>query len=520
MSLRISHVAHGFLSRPVLDVSTLVWQCLSPFPPPPPPPIHSLPAELVREIVRVCCQNCGEIILPFPHPPSPAVCLSQFCSTWRAAAHSERALWQEFRVNMPDDLTAGQYEALMNFIANGAPQNVSSLSLRQGAYRPRYENTVLPVVITHARCLQSLSLNFPGQAVEQLFATAALPFDNLQTLSIAIRVVGEDDIYFLQTPAEYVTKMFTNTPVLTSVTLGYDLLMPITFDAFPLEAWNLPWAQLTEFHAPNVWIEVIGFFTIVDLCPNLVGCVLTVDAQGAEDPETDDKRITLVHLRKFHITFLELYSWVWTNLNLPSLVDLKIATFRDATIWEQEEFQEFMDRSQFSLTRLALCFGFLNVIDALIEILDATPALQDLTLCWTRLPGDEWYDEEGVVTPLTDYLTYHISMPVRLPELQKIRIDATPESVAMLVSRCCAPGAALKEVVLCAEQPSTCETLFAAEIDAMRAGGATVVCEPMIFPPEKIYDPIYREDSSDEGTDPPSVNSEPEVLYPLTYVPP
>ncbi|KAJ6505787.1 hypothetical protein C8R47DRAFT_1315964 [Mycena vitilis] len=487
---------------------------------PRPPPIHSLPAELVREIVRVCCQNCGEITLPFSHPPPPAVCLSQFCSTWRAAAHSERALWQEFRVNMPDDLTAGQYEALMNFIANGASQNVSALSLRQGAYRPRDKNTVLPIVITHARCLRSLSLNFPGQAVEQLFATAALPFDNLQTLTIAIRVVGEEDIGFLQTPAQYVSNMFTNTPVLTSVTLGYDLLMPITYDAFPLEVWNLPWAQLTEFHAPNVWIDVIGFFAIVELCPNLVTCVLTVDAQDAADPETDDKRITLVHLRKFHITFLELYSWVWTNMNLPSLVDLKIATFRDATVWEQEEFQEFMVRSQFSLTRLAFCFGFLDATDALIEILDATPAVQELTLCWTRLPDDEWYDEDGDVTPLTDYLTCRTNMPVRLPELQKIQIDATPESVAMLVSRCRAPGTALKEVVLCAEQPSACETLFEAEIDAMRAGGAKVVCEPMIFPPERIYDPIYREDSSDDGSAPPSVDSEPEIaLYPLTHVP-
>jgi hypothetical protein len=86
---------------------------------------------------------------------------------------------------------------------------------------------------------------------------------------VAIRVADENDVFFLQTPEEHASKIFTEAPMLTRVTIGYNLLMPITFGAFPLDAWNFPWSQLTEFHAPNIWIDAIQFFTIVEDCPNV-----------------------------------------------------------------------------------------------------------------------------------------------------------------------------------------------------------------------------------------------------------
>ncbi|KAJ6556251.1 hypothetical protein B0H19DRAFT_1262340 [Mycena capillaripes] len=480
---------------------------------PRPPPIHGLPAELVREIVRLCCADCGEIVLPFTQSNQPAVCASQFCRRWRAVAHSEGALWREFRVDLPDDLTDGQYEALMNFIANGALSNETALVLRQGAYRPPQLNPLLPIVVSYARSIRSLSLNMPGQAVGEILTTAAFPFYHLQTLAVAIRVAEDNDVLFLDTPEEYVSKIFTDSPLLTRVTIGYDLLMPITMKTFPLDAWNLPWSQLTEFRAPNVWIDAMQFFTLVESCPNLVGCELTVDAEGADDPENDDARITLAYLHKFHIKFLELYGWVWSNLTMPSLVDLKIATFRDENLWEDDVFDAFMARSVCGLTHLALCFGFLDTIDAMLRILDAAPNLEELMLCWTRLPGIE--EEDWDVTPLMDYLSGS-----RLPSLRRIQIDATPESVGMLLSRCHTPGSVLNEVVLCAVQPSSCEALFAVEIDAMRVAGMLVVCEAIEFPLKQIYDPNYRDDTSDEGEDSPplSEDSEPEG-YPLTGIP-
>lgn len=233
-----------------------------------PPAIHTLPTELVREIVRACCDSYADITLPFPDPKPPAIPLSQFCSRWRAVAHNEPALWRNFRVDLPDELHGGQYEALMNFLANGAPANSTCLWLRQGAYRPPDLNPLLPIVVSFAHCLRFLSLELPGQSVEQLFSTSALLLHHLERLSVAVRVTDEKDISFLETPDDHVSQIFTAAPLLTGVTIGYDKLMPITLPSFPLSPWHFPRSQLTEFDASNIWIDVNQFFFILD-CPNV-----------------------------------------------------------------------------------------------------------------------------------------------------------------------------------------------------------------------------------------------------------
>ncbi|KAJ7225110.1 hypothetical protein B0H12DRAFT_277305 [Mycena haematopus] len=245
---------------------------------PQPPAIHTLPTELVREIVLACCDACTEIVLPFPTPKPPAVSVSQFCTRWRAVAHNEPTLWQNFSVDLPDELNGGKYEALMNFIANGAVGNRTCLVLRQGAYRPPDLNPLLPILVSYAPCMRSLSLNIPGQTFDQLFASSALPLRHLESLSLAFRVQNENDFSFLETPGEDSTDIFAprpktdifaETPLLTRVTIGFDELMPITFPQFPLDAWNFSWSQLTEFNAPNIWIDVIQFFNIFSVCLNV-----------------------------------------------------------------------------------------------------------------------------------------------------------------------------------------------------------------------------------------------------------
>ncbi|KAJ7327841.1 hypothetical protein DFH08DRAFT_1084572 [Mycena albidolilacea] len=477
-----------------------------------PPAIHILPTELVREIVRACCDSYVDIILPFPDPKSPAIPLSQFCSRWRAVAHNEPALWRNFRVDLPDELHGGQYEALMNFLANGAPANSTCLWLRQGAYRPPDLNPLLPIVVSFAHCLRFLSLELPGQSVEQLFSISALLLHHLERLSVAVRVTDEKDISFLETPDDHVSQIFTTAPLLTGVTIGYDKLMPITLPSFPLSPWHFPRGQLTEFDASNIWIDVNQFFFILD-CPNLVTCIMTLDAEGGEEPETDDKVVTLAHLRTLHLTFLELYSWVWSNVTLPSLVDLKIAAYRDETAWEDDEFLDFMARSGCSLTHLALCFGFLDVTDAMIRIFDQAPELHELALRWTRLPGED--DADPDAGPLMDYLAFHPHTRVNLPSLRRICIDAAPESLRMLVSRCRAPDSALREAVLYAEQPSTCEALFTAEIGALQSAGVAVACERTVFQLREIYDPVY---ASSEAPSPSSWADSDTEIYPLLEI--
>ncbi|KAF7341764.1 F-box domain-containing protein [Mycena sanguinolenta] len=497
---------------------------------PRPPAIHALPTELVREIIRAGCDDsCAEITLPLPIPKPLAVSVSQFCARWRTVAHREPALWQNFCVDLPDELHGGKYEALMNFIANGASKNRTSLILRQGSYRPLNLNPLLPVLLTYAQCMRSLSLNIPGQTVSQLFGSSALPFHHLETLSVAVRVEDENGFSFLETeeyqdefplpetPKHHIARIFARTPLLTRVTIGYDKIMPISWPPFPLDSWNLPRSQLTEFNGSNIWIDANQFFNIIGSCPNLVICVLTVDAEGADDPENDEARITLAHLRKFHITFLEHYSWVWSNLNMPSLVDLKIATYRDTTEWEDDVFEEFMLRSRCSLTHLTLCFGFLEIVDAVMRILDSAPDLQELTLRWTRLPQAD--DPEWDVASLMEYLSFHTPSTTSLPNMHRICIDAAPESVRMLVSRCHGTDCALRHVVLYAQQPSTCEALFRADIAMIRAAGATVLCEQIVFPLREIYDPLYNYNPSVGARTPsPSTHSEVDLaeVYPLT----
>ncbi|KAF8172934.1 hypothetical protein K438DRAFT_1772367 [Mycena galopus ATCC 62051] len=181
------------------------------------PAIHIIRTELVREIVRACCDGSVEIILPFPDLKPPAVSVSQFCSRWRTVAHSEPALWQKFRVDLSDELHGGRYEALMNFIGNDAARNKTCLVLHQGEYRPLDLNPLLPILVSYARSLQSLSLNIPGQTFEQLFPAAALPLSHLEALSVALRVRDEKDISFLEIPEDVSAKIFTNLSTISNL---------------------------------------------------------------------------------------------------------------------------------------------------------------------------------------------------------------------------------------------------------------------------------------------------------------
>ncbi|KAJ7893041.1 hypothetical protein B0H13DRAFT_1886534 [Mycena leptocephala] len=151
----------------------------------------------------------------------------------------------------------------------------------------------------------------------------------------------------------------------------------------------------------------------------------------------------------------------------------------------------------------------------MVRILDAAPDLEELTLCWTRLPGHT--DDDWPVGPLMDYLTADTGTSASLPSLRQIKVDTSPERVRMLLSRCRGPDPALKEVVLCAEQPSSCEVLFAVEIGAMKEAGVSVVCETIVFPLEEIYTPNY------EGADSPPSSATSGLhdaeVYPLIYIP-
>jgi hypothetical protein len=47
-------------------------------------------------------------------------------------------------------------------------------------------------------------LNIPGQTIGQLLTTTALPFNNLQTLSVAMHVVDEKDVLL----SSYIGKLY------------------------------------------------------------------------------------------------------------------------------------------------------------------------------------------------------------------------------------------------------------------------------------------------------------------------
>ncbi|KAJ7251450.1 hypothetical protein C8J57DRAFT_1238775 [Mycena rebaudengoi] len=173
-----------------------------------------------------------------------------------------------------------------------------------------------------------------------------------------------------------------NTPKLTCLIIGLNTWIPTLPNGFTPRRWNLPWAQLTEFHAPNVWIPRILCITVLEEGINLEVCVFNSEDDGEPDV---DGFITMPKLRELHMTMICVHSVFWEWLTLPKLVDLSITALEKGDeSFEPKAYLDFAQRSEFALTILALRFDFTIHDPFIIDLLSRSPTLKELTSQGTR----------------------------------------------------------------------------------------------------------------------------------------
>ncbi|KAJ7110590.1 hypothetical protein C8R44DRAFT_743058 [Mycena epipterygia] len=112
------------------------------------------------------------------------------------------------------------------------------------------------------------------------------------------------------------------------------------------------------------------------------------------------------------------------------------------------------------------------------------------------------------ISSLTEALIYDPPHEEALPKLQKIQIDATPESLEMLQSRCVIrpdnARSALREIILYVKEPFDPDVLFATEIRDLRTTGMNVSLQAMDFygadqlPLDSLQDFDFEETSEGE----------------------
>ncbi|KAJ7664988.1 hypothetical protein B0H17DRAFT_1143466 [Mycena rosella] len=468
---------------------------IAPAPHPTPTGIHILPTELITIVLDALCSDARyRIVLPPPGPGVGVLCFSQVCRLWRNIACNCPSLWTKYSFDFHPRWTRLQFKALVRALRKFIPRaqtHATNFIIAQTSPSPHISPAhFLEFLATFAPCLGALELRVCISIAAAFGAAPAIPFEKLRQFRMQMCPTGADmGQPLLLHHFPNTTNVFAAAPMLTDVGIAYDGWWPLHLPVLQLREWNFPLHQLSKFQAPNVYIETVDCIQVLTHCPNLVQCFLSCDGPDSRPLPDVETPCILQHLHLLHFTFRSLHSEFWDYITAPNLRDLGITTLSDdngGAEWDNTRFMSFHQRSGCSLATLVLEFDFTAIVDAIIDILEVSPALYCLELRWTQL----YFEPDIRIARLLDWLSVHPGRPLWLPNLGYMRLDATEDSLRMLQSRCIPPVAEvgwvgaqtpLECVRLVAEEPFDHRTLFATEVAALRAAGIQVDFECMDF---------------------------------------
>ncbi|KAJ7673949.1 hypothetical protein DFH06DRAFT_1467320 [Mycena polygramma] len=421
-----------------------------------PRPVHTLPAELVSLIIDCLFPPPTPIVFPNrPLTGKDIIWFSQVCGCWREIAHSHPKYWMTYTLDLGSvDRTPGAalyfLETLQNFIARAASMPLA-FTIIHGDY-VHGRSIFVAILSAYSLRLHSLDLDIPQETANELCTSSSPPFDELTRLSISVRTHDDRDVVWadLHNASDNILGV---SPLLAHLTIGQRDWLPKYPPNLDVDAWAPPFAQLTSFRAPNVWMatrHVQQLFTecvqvgstSIGIVPALTNIQLVVcDIRMDEcDPRIHDplnsSAIVLPNLQSFTVHFSELYAGFWNQITTPALRTLSITSMYDEAFdnWPHDEFMAFKRRSRFVLEDLSLRFDFSAATDGIIELLHGSQELERLVLRWTgcmSLPREEIF---GLLTKLG--ADPGRGGPPWLPNLRILALDATEESVEMLRARC------------------------------------------------------------------------------------
>ncbi|KAJ7785008.1 hypothetical protein DFH07DRAFT_934915 [Mycena maculata] len=396
-------------------------------------PIDRLSPELFSMVTELLCDG-AVIELPSPPHPGPPVVCSQVSGRWRNFVHGQPRLWKRYRLYLKERQQFDSLTSLLEeFLEYSQPTVEFSIGLSPLAGKLG-ERVLRNIIAKHSRRIEVLVLHVPQVMARVLCTAPAMPFDRLRTFEILMPRNPGTRPALDSNGADL--NLFAAAPIVTDITLGFsDGLLRLP--GLRVGQRNLPLAWLRVFCAPRVWMEALESVRIFRGCPQLEECTLFCevyhDGQDFNNIRADSP-VIMQYLRRLHVTFRLLQAFPWHYITTPNLVDLSVTGLsdNDYTDWPEGTFMSFRLRSRFALTSLALRFDFSEQVDAIIRILETTPELKLLELRWTQM-----YDEATEdISRLLKYLARRADHPLSLPDLRRIHIDATEESVQMLRSRC------------------------------------------------------------------------------------
>ncbi|KAJ6477919.1 hypothetical protein C8R47DRAFT_1075262 [Mycena vitilis] len=433
--------------------------------------------DFPNELVSLLIENLSPstIVLPTRNrTQTDIVGFSQVCARWRAVAHSNHSNhWTTY--------------AIGTFIARaGTGGNLTfSIIHLDHPHTPLHGQIFHAIISTCAGRLFSLQLDVPHEIVNNLCHQSPSPlFPSLAHLAIIGRSQYGQNIAWTQ-PLAGGFNILRASPVLANLTIGSGEFAPEDL-ALNLAQWAPPWAQLTSFCAPNVWIRTRDVLTLFAqgvhysradrVSPKLTTCDIRVDD---EDPSVGYQNSPPTLLRDLHtlsVYFRALYPSFWEDFDAPNLRVLAITSMYDSDEmgWGQDEFMDFKERSDFALEDLSLRFDFTANIDGIIAILNSSPALHRLVLRWTGWMAGP----HGDISPLMNRLRVDQRM-LWLPNLRVLALDATQQSMTMLQSRCAVQPL---DITLYKEAEVTFHPpLSRGKVAALRAMGCSVLEDEMDF---------------------------------------
>ncbi|KAJ7673678.1 hypothetical protein DFH06DRAFT_748748 [Mycena polygramma] len=324
-------------------------------------------------------------------------------------------------------------ENLRTFIARAGATGKIGLSITHPdhPHTPLQHQIFHAIISTYAGRLFSLKLDVPHETMNDLCRHSPSPlFPSLEHLAIIGRSHHGRNIAWTQRAGGF--NILRASPVLANLTIGSEEFAPEDLN-LNLTHWAPPWARLTSFRAPNVWIDTRDVLVLFAQCVQLTTCDIRVDDQ---DPsvEVDDSPPTLLrNLHTLSVQFRVIYPSFWDEITAPNLRVLVITSMYDSDEmgWGQEEFMDFKERSDFILEDLSLRFDFTANIDGIIALLNSSPALHRLVLRWTGWMAGP----HGDISSLMNRLRGNQGV-LWLPNLRVLALDATQQSMAMLQSRC------------------------------------------------------------------------------------
>ncbi|KAJ7657620.1 hypothetical protein DFH06DRAFT_1196824 [Mycena polygramma] len=470
-----------------------------------PRPVHTLPAELVSLIIDCLLPPAA----PISFEPNRSrtgkdiVWLSQVCGSWRQIAHSHPKYWTTYTLDLGSThwTTQGALSflgTLQDFVARAASMPLRFTIVLNNCVGGR--NIFDTILSTYSRRLHSLALDIPYETANELCTSSSPPFDELT--SLWIRIQTHDDLHVAWADLRKTgDNILGVSPVLAHLTIGRRDWRPMYTTYLNVDAWAPPFAQLTSFRAPNIWMAAPHVEQLFTECVQLTVCDIRMDEQRLLSA------IVLLNMHSLTICFRALDVGFWNQLTAPALRTLSITSLYDESLdeWDHDEFMAFKRRSGFVLEDLSLRFDFSAMADSIIELLHGSQELERLVLRWTgcmSLPLEHVF---RLLTKLGADPGH--GGPPWLPNLRILALDATKESVEMLRGRCAVQSRfvdvetpRLRDVTLYWNEEEDRDTdvrataSFRQVVEGLWATGCRVSLEPMDF-----YGGLQYRDAYDNG---------------------